>query len=636
MQQSVDILNNTLSTGQTIYGVNTGFGGSADTRTSKVGNLQVALKQHLHVGVLLPADKGGSARTVNGNAEGRARAATGLLRSHALPVSIVRGMMLIRCNSLLRGHSGVRMDVICAVLALLENRMTPVVPLRGSISASGDLNPLSYIAGVLEGNPDIFVRIDCHGDDNPTYLPADQALAAANLAPITFQAKEGLGITNGTATCCAAACIAIHQATQLALQIQLLTATGTEALLGRAENYHPFISAARPHAGQAEAARNILSFLSGSSLAPTTKPAKTTGLAQDRYALRTAPQWLGPYLEDLALAHSQVTTELNSTTDNPLIDPSTQEIHHGGNFQATSLTSALEKTLLALQAMGKLVYAQCSELLNYNLSRGGLPPNLSADDPSLSFTFKGLDVNMAAYMAELAYLSHPVSAHVQSAEMDNQLLNSLALVAGRYAIEAGEVASLMVATYAYAVCQAVDLRCLHREFEERVEGDGKRIIRDAFRPFTAAKREDFADEAWTVVMEKWTGLAHLDLEDRATATATEATGPILRLLSSSAGDLLAAVGRFQSAMAAALSTGYDATRARFFDAPTTPKYIASASGVLYEFVRAELGVPMHRGLVDHPTLQGKGKIIGSYVSEIYMAVRDGRLHGRIVEGVDVV
>ncbi|RJE23102.1 Phenylalanine ammonia-lyase [Aspergillus sclerotialis] len=658
VQKSVDILNHTIETGQTVYGVNTGFGGSADTRTTRVADLQIALKQHLQAGILIPSDKGQCLPNTNNNdvLGVRERAATGsLLRSHALPVSIVRGTMLIRCNSLLRGHSGVRMDVIRAIMTLLEKNMTPVVPARGSISASGDLCPLSYIAGVLEGNPDIYVRIDKpNTDDNPIYLPADKALEIANIARIAFQAKEGLGITNGTSTSGAAACIALHQAAQLTLQIQLLTATGTEALLGRAENYHPFISSTRPHPGQAEAASNIFSLLKGSSLAPANpKPGKTTGLAQDRYALRTAPQWLGPYLEDLALAYKQITIELNSTTDNPLINPSTSEINHGGNFQAMALTSSLEKILLALQSMGKLIYAQCSELLNYNLTHGGLPPNLSADDPSLSFTFKGLDVNMAAYMAELAYLAHPISAHVQGAEMDNQLVNSLALVAGRYVIEAGEVVALMVATYVYAVCQAVDLRSLYMEFVGVVEEDVKGLIRDVFQDFIgtelgAAQEAEFSDQAWEIVLEKWTNLAHLDLQDRGSISVADATGPILHLLSSRSsssakrgskgggGDLLLAVEEFQSRAATVLSTIYNTTREKFFKSPATPKYISSASRILYEFVRTELGIPMHRGLVDHPAFRENGelngkKIIGSYVSDIYMAVRDGRLNGRVME-----
>ena len=181
--------------------------------------------------------------------------------------------------------------------------------------------------------------------------------------------------------------------------------------------------------------RTILQFLQGSQLAQgfdhSIESNQSKGpLAQDRYALRTASQWLGPQLEDLLLAHEQVTTELNSTTDNPLIDVEGHTTHHGGNFQAASITSAMEKTRLSLQMVGKLLFAQCSELIN-PLMNNGLPPNLVADEPSLSYTMKGVDIGMAAYMSELAFLANPVSSHVQSAEMHNQALNSLALISGR-------------------------------------------------------------------------------------------------------------------------------------------------------------------------------------------------------------
>lgn len=610
--------------------MNTGFGGSADTRTSSVEDLQVALKQHLNVGILTPADKSGRySRPDGGNV-----ADTSFLKSHALPVPVVRAMMLIRCNSLLRGHSAVRIELIQSMLTLIGKDMTPVVPMRGSISASGDLCPLSYVAGMLEGNPDIYVRID--SQETPIYLPANEALETAGVTPLRLQAKEGLGITNGTATSCAAACIAIHNASQLALLAHLLTATGTEALLGRAGNYHPFISNVRPHPGQAESAQTILSFLFGSTLSPDGTPDETTGLAQDRYALRTAPQWLGPYLGDLALSHKQITVELNSTTDNPLINPETGQTFHGGNFQATALTSAVEKVLLAQQAIGRLIYSQSSELLNYALTKGGLPPNLSADDPSLSFTCKGLDVNMAAYMSELSYLAHPVSTHVYNAEMDNQMLNSLALLASRYTLEAGEVLGLMVATYIYTLCQAVDLRCLHAEFERAVSEEVKDVAREVFGPVVGEEREELWEKAFEAVFEKWTDLAHLDLKDRGNTAVVESTGALVQmLLPLGKGPDLATLQQFQSKVSAVLIAKYDAVRAKFFKSPTTGRYISHASKKLYDFVRNDLGVPMHRGLVDHPTQPGDGsvpkKVIGSYVSDIYMAVRDERLHARVME-----
>ncbi|KXH66589.1 phenylalanine ammonia-lyase [Colletotrichum salicis] len=136
------------------------------------------------------------------------------------------------------------------------------------------------------------------------------------MEPVRFEAKEALGITNGTATSASAACIVMHQAHQLATMSQFVTAMATEALRGRQSNYHPFISQCRPHLGQMEAAANILRLLSGSKLTGKGDD-HAEGLVHDRYPLRTAPQWIGPLLEDLMLAQQQVQVEINSTTDNP-------------------------------------------------------------------------------------------------------------------------------------------------------------------------------------------------------------------------------------------------------------------------------------------------------------------------------
>ncbi|KUL90885.1 hypothetical protein ZTR_00704 [Talaromyces verruculosus] len=631
VNESVQFLETQLDKGHTVYGVTTGFGGSADTRTDKVKSLQVALQQHQNIGVLLPSDKGllsDTATQVNG------------LRGHALPVPIVKAMMLIRCNSLIRGHSGVRLVLVKNALTLLNHDMSPVVPLRGSISASGDLMPLSYIIGMLEGSPDIFVHV---GDEqDPTFLPAYKALEVTGLQPISLQAKEGLGMVNGTATSCAAGCLAIYEAQQLAVLTQLLTATGTEALLGTAHNYHPFVSETRPHIGQIEAAANISAYISGSSLAPGKHP-ETIGLAQDRYSLRTAPQWIGPQLEDLALAHRQVQAEVNSTTDNPLIDAKNGLVHHGGNFQAVCITSAMEKTRSSMQMMGKLMFAQCTELINSQMNRG-LPPNLCADDPSLSYTCKGLDINMAAYMSELAYLAHSVSSHVQSAEMHNQAVNSLALISARYTLEAVELMSMITATYIYILCQALDLRCLHLEFVKVAQPVISELLRENFgSAMTEESLREFSHRTWKFLVEKWLSLSHLDLEHRCKATMKESLSDLTSAcISDYSGlrnkpEILGHIERYQQAATEALGSIYNTTREVFFKHQTTPLYISPASAQLYNFVRKELKVPFHRGLADHPTLRdpsltngdkdaGPGKHLGSLVSEIYLAVRNGRLH----------
>ena len=167
-------------------------------------------------------------------------------------------------------------------------------------------------------------------------------------------------------------------------------------------------------------------------------------LRQDRYPLRTAPQFLGPQAEDILSALAAITQECNSSknltlfpylppdlppdlpfllslpaTDNPLIEAETGVIHHGGNFQAMTVTNAMEKTRLALHHIGKILFAQSTELCNPTMNNG-LPPSLAATDPSLNYHGKGIDIATAAYVAELGYLANPVSTHIQSAEMHNQ------------------------------------------------------------------------------------------------------------------------------------------------------------------------------------------------------------------------
>lgn len=658
---SGDFLGQQLDAGSIIYGVNTGFGGSADTRTKSFELLQSAAIQHLNVGLLLPSDKGRN--SASGSAESE------LLRSHALPVPIVRAMMLIRCNSLMRGHSGVRIPVIENVLKLLSMEMTPVVPLRGSISASGDLSSLSYIAGAVEGNPDVVVRVGSQ-EKGPTYLPSHVALEMAGLERVRLQAKEGLGITNGTAASCATACVAIHQANQLAVLVQLLTAMGTEALAGTAHNYDPFISNIRPHDGQMEAAANIRRFLAGSGIAPDAGPDRI-GLAQDRYALRTAPQWIGPQLEDLKLATRQVSVEINSTTDNPLIDVEGRRLHHGGNFQAMSITSAMEKTMTALQNLGRLLFAQSSELIN-NLTNKGLPPNLSPDDPSTSFLCKGFDVNMAAYMAELGYLAHPVSTHVQVAEMANQSVNSMAMVAARYALEAVEVASLMAATYIFILCQALDLRCLQLEFEKVIATEMSLVVERVLNP-SAEELAAISASVTTTLLQKWVHLSHMDCTQRSEVAVQESLGELLAVIAHMSPDF-STIQAYQVQAKQTLSSTYDRIRQEFFENQTTTQFVSPASNVIYDFVRRELSIPFVRGVVDHPTLalhrkqngaangvgvvNGTSKvngnhstngingattvngadqerrgsmILGTMASEIYLALRNGELHSRVME-----
>jgi phenylalanine ammonia-lyase len=619
-------------------GINTGYGGSADTRSGDFVSMQRALIQHQNSGVLLPSDLGQSSDDFDESSLG--------LKGHNLPRPIVRGTMLARINSLLRGHSAVRLVVVENIATLLNHDFVPVIPLRGSISASGDLSPLSYIAGALEGNHDIF--LDCRmSNGKREILSADKAIQLAGLTPTTMMPKEGLGLMNGTAVSVAGATMALHETQYLALSTQVLTAMCTEAMRGSADNYHPFIADIRPHLGQMEAGANIFKMLETSKLV-VGKDSHTAGLYQDRYALRTSSQWIGPQLEDLMLSAKQLEVELNSTTDNPLVDPEAGMVHHGGNFQAASVTSAMEKTRLALQMLGKLMFAQCTELINPQLNHI-LSPNLCFDDPDLSYTFKGIDINMASYQSELAFLANPVSTHVQSAEMHNQAVNSLALISARYTLDAVELVSLMTSAFLYALCQALDLHVLYIEYMTLSEKNG----RPAFeRVFSESLSPNDLNQLWpelfTAVKAGLTS-AKSKATDERSRTAAEATiVPLTKALAKSPKaaetNVFASLGSWTEELATIISSSIRETRVRFSSGqgPTTLNYLGHGSATMYRYVRFELGVPLHKGLVEHPTYPGAERdgvrasagekvTIGKRISTIYGALRSGRMRKVLLE-----
>ncbi|KAL8753617.1 MAG: hypothetical protein Q9199_004921 [Rusavskia elegans] len=627
---SVAALKKILEDGNTVYGVTTGFGGSADTRTNRIEALQSALLQHQQSGVLSAIDKSSGPQSPSTYA-----------RSHAMPLEWAKGTMLVRANTIARGHSAVSLHVIETIIALLKHNLTPVIPLRGTISASGDLSPLSYVAGAVTGNPDIYVQ------SSAGIVTAEQALRKINIAPITLGPKEGLGLINGTATSAAVASLAIYESHHITILAQVLTAMALEALLGTVGNYHPFIAAIRPHRGQVESGNIIRQFLKGSRLAPDFEHDKeirqSSGLLyQDRYALRTASQWIGPQLEDLLLAHEQVTTELNSTTDNPMIDIEGQTTHHGGNFQAASITSAMEKTRLSLQMIGKLLFAQCSELINPMLNNG-LPPNLAADEPSTSFTMKGVDIGMASYMSELAYLANPVSSHVQSAEMHNQAVNSLAFISTRYTLECADLVSLMSASYLYAVCQALDLRVLQKIFFQHLEPALFAINLEVLGEYLSpAAIKELHIKLWTYVQVTWLLTSNKDTQDRATYIIDMAlailTKPLLENPQGSLSEASKIAQSWKSKANSLLVETYINTRTEFFTCQNTSDYLGCASKRMYLFVRKTLGVPFNKGLEDHPTPQepmaadgSRKQTIGSWIGIIYESLRNGQMHEPLME-----
>lgn len=618
-------------------GANTGYGGSADARTDRMIDIQKALLQLTQSGVLTEYDKTDSPQG-------------SYLQdpvSHSMPPAWVKGMMVVRCNATVRGHSGVSIEAVDAILGLLYHDLIPIVPLKGSVSASGDLMPLAYVAGAIEGNSDVFIRAGTRFGGR--ILPANEALNMVGIKHLTLGPNEGLGLVNGTAASTALASLALYETHQLAVLCQALTAVAVEALQGNAESFHPFIARVRPHEGQIEAARNISLFLQGSQLAQgmSRKDRNKVGLIQDRYALRSATQWIGPQLEDLLLADRQLAVELNSTADNPLIDVDHEDVYYGANFQAAAATSAMEKSRICLQMFGKLLFAQSTEMIDPHLSNG-LPANLAADNPNVSFTMKGVDINMAAYMSELAFLCGPVSAHVQAAEMHNQSINSLAFVSARYTMKAVELVSLMSAASLYVGCQALDLRVMHFLFLQKVKPVVQHITDDVLSVQISEEGQNELNARLSChISAAWWSTSTLDAHSRC-QSVVDTSIPIILASLKRPNDHTRATSTFsldqldiwRDQVVSAMEETYETITADFCRHQDTEEFLGEGPKALYLAVRRDLGVPFHRGLVDHPTVKEESvtslkapekKTIGSWISAIYEATRKGKFQNLVGE-----
>jgi len=365
------VVESRLAEGGVAYGINTGFGRLADRR-------------------IAPED----VRALQRN----------LIRSHAagfgppLPAVEARLLLLLRANALAKGHSGVRIETLDALVAMFNAGVTPLVPEKGSVGASGDLAPLAHLALALTGEGEAF--------HEGVRLGAGEALARAGLAPVALEAKEGLALINGTQMMTAIGAKAAIEAGALVRHADIAAALVIEALLGTDVAFDPRIHALRPHAGQLAAARNLAALMAGSAIRESHRGPHCRKV-QDAYSLRCAPQVHGAVRDALAYIERTLAVELNAATDNPLVFPD-GEILSGGNFHGEPVALALDMLAIALAELGGISERRTERIVNPDLS-GGLPPFLAAGEPGLESGFMMAQVTAAALASGNKVLAHPAS-----------------------------------------------------------------------------------------------------------------------------------------------------------------------------------------------------------------------------------
>jgi len=592
-----------------MYGTTTGFGGSATTRISTaVDKLQRVLIHGLQAGIL-PI----SYHQASSNSERELDLTDFQIfdtlgaANLVMPESWVKGAIVIRMNTLIRGHSGCRLDVIEAMHKLLVENITPCPPLRQSISASGDLGPLAYIAGALTGDNACLVW-DGEGHER-RLTTAPIALSRHSIQGLPLWPKEGLSIVNGTAPSCSASAMALHDAHFLLLLSQATTAMCLEALLGSAVSFDSFLSdVARPHPGQIEVSANIRRALSDSKLVhDQDENDLAERLKQDRYCLRTAPQWLGPQVEELISAHRTLLIEINSTTDNPIIDVSRGKDGNlsGGNFQGTSLTVAMEKVRIGLQHVGRMGYAQFVELGSPAMNRG-LAPDLAANEPSFDYGQKALDMATASYLAELSFVSNTVSNHVQAAEMHNQSVNSLALVSARYTATAVQLTQMILSNLLLSACQALDLRSMYANFFELMESKIGDVLSSTIQPaLSSADAKALRNVLYQRAKASFRDTSTMDSHDRFHATCRPLVADVFTFLNgrqhaNGSGTLLEHhtfnAPDFHQTLGSSLSTVWVENREVYFEGGTAEHLLGSGTKWLYNWVRKDLGIAMRKGI----------------------------------------
>ncbi len=399
------------------YGINTGFGTLAEVRIEKkdLRELQRNLIVSHAAGVGTP-----------------------------LSIPEARALLLLRCNVLAKGYSGVRATTLQLGLEMLNRGVTPVVPDRGSVGASGDLAPLAHLALVLIGEGEAFFA--------GQRMSGSEALKRAGLEPVILEAKEGLTLVNGTQAMCAVGVPALLKAEMLAELFDVAGSMTIEGMLGSHKPFSKAVYDVRPHPGHGVVSKHMRSLLEASELVETHVDCTKV---QDPYSLRCIPQVHGAARDGIAFTRRTLEIEVNAGTDNPLVFTAEKELVSAGNFHGQPVSLALDVLAMALTQLASISERRVEQMVNPSLS--GLPPFL-AKNPGLNSGFMIAQVTAAALVAESRILCHPASVDSIPSSAGREDFVSMGMTAALKARSVTEFVKQVLAIELLVASQAIDFR----------------------------------------------------------------------------------------------------------------------------------------------------------------------------------
>lgn len=416
IQKSRDVIEQAIKDGRIVYGVNTGFGDLASVSISPkdLSKLQVNLIRSHCAGV-----------------------------GDRFSIEIVRGMMLLRANALVKGYSGVRLEIIHTLIELLNSGVTPVVPQQGSVGSSGDLAPLAHMALVLLGEGEVLYK--------KKQMDSLEALKKAGIQPLELQAKEGVALINGTQPMTSIGSIVVHDSFSVIKDAIIAASLSLEALRGTRAALNEKIHAIRPHEGQNDVARAMKLILADSEI---NQSHANCGKVQDAYSLRCSPQVLGATLDTLRYVESVIETEINSATDNPLIFSEDGSILSGGNFHGQPIALAMDFIGIALSELANISERRINRLVNPHLS--GLPAFLTTEG-GLESGMMLAQYTAASLVSENKVLAHPASVDSIPTSADQEDHVSMGTIAARKAMTILENVKNVIAIEYMCAAQGIDL-----------------------------------------------------------------------------------------------------------------------------------------------------------------------------------